>query len=516
MTISFARLRIVGFKSFAEPTLIELRPGLTGIVGPNGCGKSNVVEALRWAMGENSARSLRGAEMEDVIFSGTAARASRNIAEVTLFLEDAAGRLPPPYHEQPDLEVSRHIERGVGSTYRVNGREVRARDVQTMFADLASGARASGMVSQGRVGALVTARPEDRRAILEEAAGITGLHARRHEAELKLRAAEANLARAEDLRGQLEQQLAALKRQARQANRYRNLSGAIREAEAELLAIQRARVEAARQAAIATLDEARRTVASATTEATAAGARSAEAASALPALRSAEATSRTDLERRRIAQEQLAAEERSARAALAGSEQRLAQVRRDLEHSTQLQADAAAATTRLDDESSRLAVEDAAHPAQAEAASIAANEAAEAARTAESDANRAVEHAAELSARGNALAQALSQADARERRARENLGRLDRDRASIRVVDPAQLAAADAERAQVGNPADRRAGGARSGRANQDRRPDGPCRLGRAGQPGGRGADPAGGRSGGPHRVARREPRCGHARLAGR
>ena len=163
MPVSFRRLRIAGFKSFAEPVSVEIMPGLTGIVGPNGCGKSNVVEALRWAMGENSARSLRGGEMDDVIFAGTAGRASRNIAEVTLFLDDTAGVVPPPFHEQAELQISRQIERGSGSTYRVNGQEVRARDVQTLFADLASGARASGMVSQGRVGALVAARPEDRR-----------------------------------------------------------------------------------------------------------------------------------------------------------------------------------------------------------------------------------------------------------------------------------------------------------------------------------------------------------------
>ncbi|WP_048860874.1 AAA family ATPase, partial [Acidisphaera rubrifaciens] len=246
MPARFARLRIAGFKSFAEPVSLEIMPGLTGIVGPNGCGKSNVVDALRWAMGETSARSLRGGEMDDVIFAGTQNRPSRNIAEVTLSLEEAEGIAPPPHDTQPELEISRRIERGSGSTYRVNGREVRARDVQTLFADLASGAQSSAMVGQGRVGAVVNARPEQRRMILEEAAGITGLHARRHEAELKLRAAETNLARAEDLRGQLEGQLTGLKRQARQASRYRNISGAIRDAEAELLSIQRARAEAAR------------------------------------------------------------------------------------------------------------------------------------------------------------------------------------------------------------------------------------------------------------------------------
>ena len=449
MAVSFARLRIAGFKSFAEPAAIEIRPGLTGIVGPNGCGKSNVVEALRWGMGENSARSLRGGEMDDVIFSGTAARASRNIAEVTLFLEDAAGRLPPPWHEQADLEISRRIERGVGSAFRVNGREVRARDVQTLFADLASGARASAMVSQGRVGALVGARPDDRRAILEEAAGITGLHARRHEAELKLRAAEANLARAEDLRGQLEQQVAGLKRQARQANRYRNLSGAIREAEAELLAVQHARAEAARQAALAALDEARRAVEAATMATTAAATRATEAAAALPKLRTDEAAARTALERHRLAQEQIAAEERSARAGLEAAEQRLAQVVRDLGHARQIEADAAAASARLTDEDGRLAEEAAVHPAGAEAAAALLAEAEYAVRAAEAEANRATDHAAELAARANACAQALAQAKAAERRAREHLGRLEQERAAIRLVDPARLAEAEAERARA-------------------------------------------------------------------
>src|ERR1700710_573837 len=208
-------------------------------------------------MGESSARSLRGGEMEDVIFAGTAGRSSRNIAEVTVFLDEAQGRAPPPFHEQAELEIVRRIERGGGSAYRINGREARARDVQTLFADLASGARSSAMVSQGRVGTIVNARPDERRSLLEEAAGITGLHARRHEAELKLRAAEANVERAEDLRGQLEAQLGGLQRQARQAARYRTLSTTVRTAEAELLAIQRARAVAARDAAGAALSAAR-------------------------------------------------------------------------------------------------------------------------------------------------------------------------------------------------------------------------------------------------------------------
>ena len=293
MAARFARLRIAGFKSFADATTVEILPGLTGVVGPNGCGKSNVIEALRWAMGEANARNMRGTEMEDVIFAGTTGRTSRNLAEVTLTLEETAGLAPPPFHEAADLEISRKIERGSGSSYRVNGKEARARDVQTLFADLASGARASAMISQGRVGALVNARPDERRALLEEAAGITGLHARRHEAELKLKAAEQNLARAEDLKGQIETRLTELKRQARQASRYRNLSGNIRAAEAELLAIQRAVAVAARAAAQAAFASAETKVAEAAIAAEEATTRAAETEAALPALRDTEGQART-------------------------------------------------------------------------------------------------------------------------------------------------------------------------------------------------------------------------------
>ncbi len=400
MPVRFARLRIAGFKSFAEPATIEILPGLTGIVGPNGCGKSNVVEALRWAMGEQSARSLRGGEMDDVVFAGTAGRPSRNIAEVMLTMEETAGNAPPPFHEQPELEIIRRIERGAGSAFRVNGREVRARDVQTLFADLASGARSSGMVSQGRVSTLISARPEDRRAVLEEAAGITGLHARRHEAELKLRAAEANLARAEDARGQLETQLAGLKRQARQASRYRNLSGAIRQAELELLSIQRARAASARSAAEAALDQARRDAAEAAEAVRLAAEHARNSAAALPPLREIEAEARTALERLRIAQEQIAAEEGRAREAFAEADRRLAQLRADLAHAEQLRRDAAAADTRLSDEEGRLAEESAAHPERIQAAQAGAVSAAEAAQELEAAANRAMELAAEFGGKG--------------------------------------------------------------------------------------------------------------------
>jgi chromosome segregation protein len=449
LPVSFTRLRIAGFKSFAEPAVVELRPGLTGIVGPNGCGKSNVVEALRWAMGEASARSLRGGEMDDVIFAGTAARPSRNIAEVTLVVEDAAGIAPPPFREAPELEVTRRLERGVGSQFRVNGREARARDVQTLFADLASGARASAMVSQGRVGTIVAARPEERRAVLEEAAGITGLHARRHEAELKLGAAEANLARAEDLRGQLEAQHESLKRQARQAARYRNLSATIRAAEAEFLVIQLTRAQALREAAADRLAAARAAAAAASAAAAAAGTAAAGAAAKLPGLRSAESEARTALERQRLGLEQLADEAARAEAALAEARRHAAQVARDLAHAEQQGRDATAAAARLDEEERRNAAEEATHPARQERAETAAAAAAEAVRAAEEVAHHATEQAAELSAQHRALGEALAAAEAQARRLTEQIARRREERASAArdTVAPARLAEAEAARA---------------------------------------------------------------------
>lgn len=447
MPVSFSKLRITGFKSFAEPTGVDILPGLTGIVGPNGCGKSNIVEALRWAMGESSARGLRGGEMEDVIFAGTAGRPSRNIAEVVVTLNDTHGVAPPPFHEQAELEIQRRIERGAGSHYRINGKEARARDVQTLFADLASGARASAMVSQGRVGALVAARPEERRAVLEEAAGITGLHARRHEAELKLRAAEANLSRAEDLRGQLETQLGSLKRQARQASRYRNISGAIRAAEAELLSILRARAERDRAAAENALREAEVSVAEAAKLVAMTRAAAAEAEEALPPLREAEASSRTALERHRIAREHLAAEENRARAALDEARGRLVRLRTDLGHAEQIRGDAVAAEARLLSEDAVLAESDSAYPDKACEAEAAAVEAADTARAAEREANRATEAAAEANAQAQSAMQATTQAEQRVRRLLDQLVRLRDERATFagHQIDPAALDRAAAE-----------------------------------------------------------------------
>src|SRR5438094_2714643 len=232
--MKFTRLRLLGFKSFVEPTDFLIEPGLTGVVGPNGCGKSNLVEALRWVMGETSHKSLRAADMDDVIFSGTNNRPGRNHAEVAIHVDNAARKAPAQFNEHDTLDISRRIERDAGSTYRINGREVRARDVHILFADASTGSRSPSMVHQGRIGEIIQAKPEQRRRVLEEAAGISGLHARRHEAELRLRAAEQNLARLEDVINQLAGQMDALKRQSRQAVRYRNLSQYVRKAEATL------------------------------------------------------------------------------------------------------------------------------------------------------------------------------------------------------------------------------------------------------------------------------------------
>ncbi|MBW4021765.1 MAG: AAA family ATPase [Proteobacteria bacterium] len=455
MAARLARLRIAGFKSFADTTSLEILPGLTGIIGPNGCGKSNIVEALRWAMGEGSARSLRGGEMDDIIFAGTTARPSRNIAEVTVTLEEAAGVVPPPHHEQSELEITRKIERGSGSNYRVNGREVRARDVQTLFADLASGARSCAMVGQGRVAAIVGAKPEERRQILEEAAGIAGLSARRHEAELKLRATEANLQRAEDMRGQVEAQLQGLQRQARQAARYRNISGLIRAAEAEFLAIQHLRAERNRAEARDALKAAQRAADEATAACRMAEQSHGSSDDILPPLRAAEADARTALERQRVASEHLAGEEARAKAAIGAATQRLEQATRDLERARVLMRDAADAERRLGAEDTTLAATEAESERHLAAAASAMTLAAEAARQAEAASQQAMERNAALAAQSQALTQRLTQAEQRARRLIEQVARLaaDRDRLAADLVAPealeearAAVAAAEAAR----------------------------------------------------------------------
>ncbi len=222
--MKFKKIKILGFKSFVDQTDIDIEEGLTGIVGPNGCGKSNVVESLRWCMGETSPKSMRSSGMEDVIFSGTSDRPARNNAEVTIFLDNKDRNAPAEFNNDEEIQIRRKIEIERGSEYRINGKEVRARDVQRLFADLSTGAHSPSLISQGRVGALINAKPIDRRAVLEEAAGISGLHSRRHEAELKLKGAESNLQRLKDIMRQLNTQINNLQKQAKQAEAYKSIS----------------------------------------------------------------------------------------------------------------------------------------------------------------------------------------------------------------------------------------------------------------------------------------------------
>ncbi|HNB28279.1 MAG TPA: AAA family ATPase, partial [Alphaproteobacteria bacterium] len=345
--VQFTKLRLVGFKSFVEPTDLMIQPGMTGIVGPNGCGKSNLVEALRWVMGENSAKRMRGSEMDDVIFAGTANRPARNVAEVQLFLDNSDRKVPAQFNEHEELTVSRKIERGEGSSYRVNGLETRAKDVQLLFADSATGAHSTALVSQGRIGAIIAAKPADRRALLEEAAGITGLHSRRHEAELRLKAAEANLARLDDVIVTLESQLAALKKQARQASRYRNLQDHIRRQEAVLFHLLWTDAEQRLKHAEESLMAAETMVVSLTSSAAVAATRQSEAATVLPGLRQAEAEAAAELQRLTIARAQLDQEEARVAQQRADAERQLSDNAADTARETALAEDAAQAQAGL-------------------------------------------------------------------------------------------------------------------------------------------------------------------------
>src|SRR3954470_8857628 len=280
----FRRLKLSGFKSFVEPTELRIEPGLTGVVGPNGCGKSNLLEAIRWVMGESSPKSLRGGGMDDVIFAGTLSRASRDFAEVSILLdrqpsEDGSGG--------GESEVTRRIERSAGSAYRIDGRDVRAKDVSLLFADAATGAHSPALVSQGKIRAVIAAKPVERRFLLEEAAGISGLHARRKDAEQKLRATEANLVRLGEILGEQEQRAAALRRQARAAERYRKLSDQIRSVEARLLHARWTKAECAAETANA--------------EARSAGEDVASIKAAIAEAQSAQETANTQLTERRNA-----------------------------------------------------------------------------------------------------------------------------------------------------------------------------------------------------------------------
>jgi chromosome segregation protein len=352
------RLRLIGFKSFVEPTDLLIETGLTGVVGPNGCGKSNLLEALRWVMGETSHKSMRAAAMDDVIFSGTNARPPRNNAEVTIQIDNADRKAPAEFNGHDTLDVTRRIEREAGSAYRINGREVRARDIRILFEDAATGARSPALVRQGQIAEIVNAKPDQRRRILEDAAGIAGLHSRRHEAELRLKAAESNLARLNDILGQLNSQIESLKRQARQARRYKELSADIRKLEAVVLHLRWTEAHAQVEDAEAGLNEALGRVARAT-EAEAAAVRSeAEASERIQPLRDQEAAKAAVLHRFKVEQENLEREAQRNAERRQDLEARVEQLMRDRAREEALIAEAEETLARLQGEKESLASTD--------------------------------------------------------------------------------------------------------------------------------------------------------------
>ncbi|MFG1477767.1 chromosome segregation protein SMC [Xanthobacter sp. V4C-4] len=422
--MKFDRLRLVGFKTFVEPTELLIEPGLTGVVGPNGCGKSNLVEAMRWVMGESSHKAMRAQDMDDVIFSGTTGRPSRNTAEVALHLDNSDHTAPAAFNEWDQLEVVRRIERGSGSAYRINGRDVRARDVHLLFADASTGSRSPALVRQGQIGEIVGAKPNARRRILEEAAGVAGLHARRHEAETRLKAAELNLSRVEDVITQMASQVESLRRQSRQTVRYKTLAAEVRRCEATLMWLRWREVTV-------TLAEAERALAATQrdgAELTRVQAESARlqalAAHALPPLRQAEAEAAAALQRLVHARNALDQEEARVAARRQELERRLVQLAQDLERETSLSADAEGVLERLDAEREGLLAE---QEEAAELEAIAADRREEAAALLEEAEARLQEktaHLADLGARRASLDQSL-------REMRDRLLRNAAERASV-------------------------------------------------------------------------------------
>ena len=442
--MQFAKLRLSGFKSFVDPAELVIQPGLTGIVGPNGCGKSNLVEALRWAMGENSAKRMRGGEMDDVIFGGTSARPARNVAEVALSLDNPGRAAPKPYDEIPEIEVLRRIERGIGSDFRINGHEVRARDVQLLFADAASGAHSAALVSQGRVSAIIAARPAERRALLEEASGITGLHSRRHEAELRLKAAEANLTRLDDVLRALEAQLDGLRKQARQAGRYRRLSEHIRRAEAVVLHLRWRHATAEHEAASARLGAAEIAVADRTAVSLALARKREAAQDALPALRQSEVAAGAELQRLVIARQALEEEEHRIAARRKSAVARLDQMASDIAREEELAADARAALERLEAEREVVLAAQAQEGAARETAEAALAALEEEVAARETERTLLTEQIAADEAQRAALTRRLDEAAERAARLAERQTEMSREAAAIEAEKVAASVAAEA------------------------------------------------------------------------
>ncbi|MEI4484702.1 chromosome segregation protein SMC [Frigidibacter sp. MR17.14] len=442
----FTRLRLNGFKSFVDPTDLVIHEGLTGVVGPNGCGKSNLLEALRWVMGETRPTAMRGEGMEDVIFAGAATRGARNFAEVALTIDNSERLAPSGFNDADQLEIIRRITRDAGSAYKVNVKDVRARDVQMLFADASTGSTSPALVRQGQISELINAKPKNRRRILEEAAGISGLYQRRHEAELRLNAAETNLTRVDDVVEGLAGQLAQLNRQAKQAARYREIGEALRKAEGMLL--WRRWREADQLRAVAEQDLTARIRAAAQSEQAARAATEARAAAeaGLPPLREEEAIAAAILQRLMVTRDGLNDEEARARQTIETLTARLAQIDRDMEREAGLNRDAGETMQRLEWEQAQILKATEGHDDKLAEAAELAREASAALGDREGALQQLTEDMARLSARHQS-AQRM-QADARTGLARAEQSRETAARAEAEAAD-AQSRAAEAAEAAI-------------------------------------------------------------------
>ncbi len=444
----FRRLRLAGFKSFVDPTELRIENGLTGIVGPNGCGKSNLLEAIRWVMGESSPKSMRGGGMEDVIFAGTSQRPARDVADVTLLLDNNQRRAPAAFNDSDELEVSRRIERGLGSAYRINGRDARQKDVQLLFADAATGAHSPALVSQGRIGALISAKPQERRLMLEEAAGIAGLHVRRKDAEQRLRAAEANLGRLDDVLRGMDGQIAALRRQARQAEKYRLLSDRVRQAEARLVFAKWREAASAADTARVAVVAAEAAVSEAARESQRLASGQADAAAILPALRDAEAAQAAALQRLAMAREALVTERATVEQRQRELQQAQATLTRDMAREHALAEDAAAALARLFDEQATLTARTEAARAQVDPQAARVALAEQQATQDERTLAARIEAQAQAQAQRRAAEAALSAVVSRRDRFRAEQTRLTQERVALAGDDGLDAAAIAAEQAR--------------------------------------------------------------------
>jgi chromosome segregation protein len=352
--VQFTSLKLAGFKSFVDPSEFRIEPGLTGIVGPNGCGKSNLLEALRWVMGANSAKAMRAGAMDDVIFSGTGQRPARNHADVVLVIDNVDRSAPSQFNDADVLEISRRINRGAGSSYAINGKSCRAKDVQLLFADASTGANSPALVRQGQINELIAAKPQNRRRVLEEAAGISGLHTRRHEAELRLRAAETNLSRLDDIGEEIETQHQALKRQVRVASRYRNLATEIRALESFASLLRWTEAKTALEQAKTELQELEQKSGELAGVAARALAAAEAANDGMDDLRQEQAIANALVARLSAARESVERDERDAKARQMALEARLQEIARDLHHEAELASDASDSLAQLEREQENL------------------------------------------------------------------------------------------------------------------------------------------------------------------